>query len=175
LWGSASRRRLWSGGTRSSPLRAAPPRRTAFTGIHGGVRGCAGAGGLRRGAAPCRENIASPLDGGAQKLILESRVKGTDLLSRVLPRSGAPKVFVAARAAISTDNRGGPTWDEIRRGGIELSAEVCSRWRGRLLRTRGGIRVVSRGWAVLSPGASDENAPGGLQRTRGTIAADARP
>jgi uncharacterized protein (TIGR01777 family) len=101
------------------------------------------------------ENIASGRwTAERKKLILESRVKGTGLLTRALASlKKPPKVFVAASGSnYYADNRGGPPWDESGEAGSNFLAEVCFHWEAATTPAHAaGIRVVNaRMGAVLS-------------------------
>jgi len=103
------------------------------------------------------ENIASGRwTAQRKKLIVESRVKGTGLLTRALVSlKKPPKVFVAASGSnYYADNRGGEPWDESGPAGTSFLAEVCFRWEAAASPAReAGIRVVhARMGAVLSTG-----------------------
>ncbi|HUF75972.1 MAG TPA: TIGR01777 family oxidoreductase [Longimicrobiales bacterium] len=89
-----------------------------------------------------------------KKSILESRVKGTELIARTLAelRDG-PKVLVSASAVGYYGDRGSETLDERASSGKGFLAEVCRAWEaGTRPAERAGIRVVQlRGGVVLSP------------------------
>jgi hypothetical protein len=89
-----------------------------------------------------------------KKSILESRVKGTELIARTLAelREG-PKVLVSASAVGYYGNRGAETLDERASSGNGFLAEVSRAWEAATRPAeRAGIRVVQlRGGVVLSP------------------------
>lgn len=89
-----------------------------------------------------------------KKSILESRVKGTELIARTLAelRDG-PKVLVSASAVGYYGDRGSETLDESARSGKGFLAEVCRAWEAATRSAeRAGVRVVHlRGGVVLTP------------------------
>jgi uncharacterized protein len=89
-----------------------------------------------------------------KKSILESRVKGTELISRTLAGlQGGPRVLVSASAVGFYGDRASETLDERASSGRGFLAEVCRAWEAATRPAeRAGIRVVHlRGGVVLSP------------------------
>jgi uncharacterized protein (TIGR01777 family) len=89
-----------------------------------------------------------------KRSIMESRVRGTDLIARTLAglRDG-PRVLVSASAVGYYGDRGAETLDERAGAGRGFLAEVCRAWEAATRPAeRAGIRVVHlRGGLVLSP------------------------
>ena len=89
-----------------------------------------------------------------KKSILESRVKGTELISRTLAelRDG-PRVLISASAVGYYGDRGSETLDEGASPGKGFLAGVCRAWEAATRPAeRAGIRVVHlRGGVVLTP------------------------
>lgn len=90
-----------------------------------------------------------------KKRILESRVKGTDLLARALASLGdeGPRVLVSASAVGYYGNRGDERLDEGAGPGRGFLAEVVKAWEGAAApAARAGVRVVLlRTGVVVSP------------------------
>ena len=89
-----------------------------------------------------------------KKRILESRVKGTELLARTVSRLGAkPKVMVSASAVGYYGDRGNEILTEGSKPGKGFLAGVCRQWEEATRQAeRAGIRVVHlRTGMVLSP------------------------
>ncbi|MFV2006658.1 MAG: TIGR01777 family oxidoreductase [Longimicrobiales bacterium] len=90
-----------------------------------------------------------------KKRILESRVKGTELLARTISRLGSkPKVMISGSAVGYYGNRGNEIITEGSKPGKSFLAGVCRQWEGATRQAeRSGIRVVHlRTGMVLSPG-----------------------
>jgi len=89
-----------------------------------------------------------------KRSIMESRVKGTELIARTMAelRDG-PKVLVSASATGYYGDRGGEVLDETSSSGKGFLAEVCRAWEGATKPAeRAGIRVVTlRSGVALSP------------------------
>ncbi|MEX2049050.1 MAG: TIGR01777 family oxidoreductase [Gemmatimonadota bacterium] len=89
-----------------------------------------------------------------KRSILESRVKGTELIARTLAsmREG-PRVLVSSSAVGYYGDRGGESLDERARSGSGFLAEVCRAWEGATMPAeRAGVRVVLlRTGVALSP------------------------
>lgn len=89
-----------------------------------------------------------------KKSILESRVKGTELISRTLAQlPDGPKVLVSSSAVGYYGDRGSETLDESASPGKGFLAEVCRAWEAATRSAeRAGVRVVHlRGGVVLTP------------------------
>jgi uncharacterized protein (TIGR01777 family) len=89
-----------------------------------------------------------------KRSILESRVKGTELIARTIAEMrGGPKVLVSASAVGYYGDRGAETLDEGAASGSGFLAEVCRAWEGATRAAeRAGVRVVVlRGGVALSP------------------------
>jgi uncharacterized protein len=90
-----------------------------------------------------------------KKLILESRVQGTDLLARTLASLGSfgPRVLVSASAIGYYGNRGDERLDEEATPGGGFLADVVKAWEAATApAARAGIRVVRlRTGVVISP------------------------
>lgn len=99
------------------------------------------------------ENIASGRWTKERKrLIIESRVRGTGLLSHALASLRyPPKVLVCASGSnYYADNEGGEPWDESGPAGTGFLSEVCLRWEGAAGPAReAGIRVVHARFGVV--------------------------
>ena len=89
-----------------------------------------------------------------KRSIMQSRVKGTELIARTLADlRGGPKVLVSASAVGYYGNRGADAVDERASSGEGFLAEVCRAWEASARPAeRAGVRVVLlRGGVVLSP------------------------
>ena len=89
-----------------------------------------------------------------KKKILESRIQGTQLLSRVLADlKNKPSVLISASAVGYYGDRGDEVLGESSMGGVGFLAEVCRHWEEATLpATEAGIRVVNlRMSPVLTP------------------------
>ena len=90
-----------------------------------------------------------------KRRILESRVKGTELVSRTLAglHGGGPDVLVSASGINYYGGRGDEVLTEESRSGTGFLAEVCRAWEAATHRAEGaGLRVVhSRSGPVMSP------------------------
>ena len=89
-----------------------------------------------------------------KRRILESRVKGTTLLSETLARvPNGPKVLVSASAIGYYGDRGADRLDENAAPGHDFLAEVCQRWEAATRpAAEAGVRVVRlRFGIILSP------------------------
>lgn len=90
-----------------------------------------------------------------KRAILESRVKGTDLLARALASLGpdGPRVLVSASAVGYYGNRGDERLDEGSGGGGGFLADVVKAWEAATLpASRAGVRtVLLRTGVVISP------------------------
>lgn len=105
------------------------------------------------------ESIASRWSEAKRRRILESRVRGTDLLARTLARlRRPPRVLVAASAVGFYGPRDAEPIDEETPSGTGFLAEVCRRWEGaarpavdagiRTVHLRIGMVVASEGGAL---------------------------
>lgn len=98
------------------------------------------------------ENIASGRWTPAKKArILNSRVKGTTLLSEALASiSKPPQVLISASAVGYYGDRGTETLTENSGGGVGFLAEVCKQWEAATASAlRKGIRVVHMRFGVV--------------------------
>jgi uncharacterized protein (TIGR01777 family) len=98
------------------------------------------------------ENIAAARWTEEQKArILNSRVKGTELLSdAVAGLSNPPKAFVAASATGYYGNRGDESLDESSSAGNNYLARVCIPWeKATEAASRAGIRVTNLRFGVV--------------------------
>lgn len=89
-----------------------------------------------------------------KRSIMNSRVRGTELLARTLADlRGGPRVLVSASATGYYGNRGEETLDETASPGRGFLAEVCRAWEGATKPAeRAGVRVVTlRTGIALSP------------------------
>lgn len=89
-----------------------------------------------------------------KRSILESRVKGTQLISKTLAElSGGPAVLVSASAVGYYGDRGQERLEEDASSGKGFLAEVCRAWEGATASAeRAGVRVVHmRAGIVLTP------------------------
>lgn len=89
-----------------------------------------------------------------KRSILESRVRGTELIARALAEMGSgPRVLVSASAVGYYGNRGAEELDESAQPGRGFLAEVCRAWETATLPAqRAGVRVVLlRTGLALSP------------------------
>jgi len=89
-----------------------------------------------------------------KRSILESRVKGTELISRALAElPDGPKVLVSASAVGYYGDRGEERLEEGASSGKGFMAEVCRAWeQATAAAERAGVRVVHlRGGVALSP------------------------
>jgi uncharacterized protein len=101
------------------------------------------------------ENIASGRwTDERRRLILESREKGTRLLSHALSLMRTPPraMICASGANYYGDSKGGPPWDETGPVGDGFLSAVCARWEAAADAARdSGIRVIhARMGSVLS-------------------------
>jgi len=83
-------------------------------------------------------------DEGKKRRILESRVKGTRLLSEALAGLGAkPRVLVSASATGFYGDRGDEVLREESASGEDFLSEVCREWeKATLAASQAGVRVV---------------------------------
>jgi len=91
------------------------------------------------------ENIASGRWTAAKKQrILDSRVKGTKLVSETIARlDPLPKAFISASATGYYGNRGNETLDENSPPGTGFLSDVCRQWEAATdAATRKGVRTV---------------------------------
>jgi uncharacterized protein len=89
-----------------------------------------------------------------KRSIMQSRVKGTELIARTLAGlPNGPKVLVSSSAVGYYGNRGAEALDERASSGEGFLAEVCRAWEAAARPAeRAGVRVVLlRGGVVLSP------------------------
>ncbi len=100
------------------------------------------------------ENIAQPWSTAAKQRILESRSRGTRVLSEALAQmQRPPRVLVSASGVGYYGDRGDEVLREESRPGSDFLAEVCQAWEGGTApASAAGIRVVNlRFGVILSP------------------------
>ena len=89
-----------------------------------------------------------------KRSIKQSRVKGTELISRTLANmAGGPRILVSASAVGFYGDRGSARLDETAQAGKGFLAEVCRAWEGATKPAeRAGVRVTTlRTGVTLSP------------------------